>query len=160
MEEIKIEKVTFGNISGAVEVELGDLDNKEAKALSFDNSKLAILQAIVDSEEAFTVSVDDKVLGVFGIIDVSLESVKEDTKKGIPWFVCNKALGKYSNGVLAIANGFIKEILKEYQYLSNFVLEDNKLSHEFVRKLGFTIIHDPPIKIGGVNFLEYYMKKE
>lgn len=94
--------------------------------------------------------VDDKVVCMFGVTPL-----EGHPKTGIIWLLATPDFYKHTKSFAIRCKAVFLEVIKEFEYVYNYVLAKNKDSVKWLGFLGFNF--DPPKPIGkeGANFIRF-----
>ena len=124
----------------AVEI-YGDLrpdDLMEIEALGLCPMK-AILSSVDVSEKCYTIWVEDKPVGIFGIARAA-----DELPTGFPWLMGTPGIMDVGWQFLRESRKWLEELADGFDLLTNIVHEDNELSVKWLRFLGMQFIERKP----------------
>lgn len=94
-----------------------------------------------------TLEIDGHLIAVFGVVPNSdLKGV------GVIWMLATDKFDEYSAVFAKICKGVVKDMLKGYNYVYNYVHSENKSSIRWLKWLGFSMSEPEPLGIEGANF--------
>lgn len=120
----------------------GEMDIKEAEAITGCFWTEALINTIVESDKVFTIihPVTGKQLGFLGVVEHDKE-----LKVAIPWCFLDEGIEECRKDFLKLSKVFLEEILLfEYNVLANYTLTENHRTIRWLTWLGFTIKKDRP----------------
>ena len=107
-------------------------DVEEVQAFSGISPALAVAFSIAQSRPGFCVLYEDKPAAIFGAAPV-------DNNKGCIWLLGTDEIEKHPVTFYRMSKKIFPAIMKDYQYLENYVDARNKLSLRWLKWLGFTV---------------------
>lgn len=129
-------------------------DELEALRIGVSDPYQALLESMLDSEEALAAYTDN---GVACLVGVSKNSLLGDS--GVIWLLGHTDLEKYAVRFLKESRRVLNTLLRNYRLLENYVDAENTLTLRWLEWLGFTIDRDTPIKTA-MGFPFYRVWKE
>jgi hypothetical protein len=109
----------------------------------------ALLTPFLMRQDAFTITdPDGAVYAMFG--------VTHDVTRGIPWMLTSNRFPEIAVPFAQQSRRWFDLLAADYPLLENIVSENNKISHRWLRHLGFTINKSEPLEIGGVTFYRFW----
>lgn len=113
----------------------------------------AVLRGYYVSDEAYTVTLDNKVVLIVGIAGIK-------GSYGVPWMLATDLLKDIRKQFLRGCGDLRDRWLAEYKHMENMVWVENQTHVQWLKWLGFTF--DPPKPHGktGELFQRFYMKEQ
>jgi hypothetical protein len=130
-------------------------DRDEVMAASGHNPMQSLLLGVRRSDQTITaVSPDGVPLVIFGVVGKSLV-----TDVGVPWLLgCDEAL-KYRRHFMTDVPKVLEIMLEKYRMLENYVHVKNRVSVNWLKRMGFKM--DEPVLFinSGEYFMRFYMER-
>ena len=150
--EIKIVKASYKHIP-----HLAKNIRKEDVQELYDYAMLlptqALLQSLHNSKKAWTGTVDDVPVCMFGVVD-SLKDV------GCVWLIGTDDIHIYAKRFLSLNKRMIPVMMNGYKRLENYVGAGNKRSIDWLVWLGFTFGKPEPKGPFNKMFIPFWMEKK
>jgi hypothetical protein len=113
----------------------------------------ALLIGIGISTEAWTGLIDGKPVCIFGVAPASMLG-----GIGVPWMVGTADIDKHAKAFLRRCKSYVKQMLRLYNYLVNYVDSRNTRAIAWLRWLGFTIYDAAPYGFDQAPFHRFEMR--
>ena len=114
-----------------------------------------VVDSIYKSTLAYSVELDGKVVAVLGIVPLNLVA-----RSGVIWLLGTDELDRLGITFGRYTRPYLKEFIKEWDYLENWVHEGNSKSLNWLKMGGFTIEPPEPFGIDKENFCRIWLKGE
>ncbi len=98
------------------------------------------------SKETVLIMREDEAIGIYGIRE-------ENDYTAIPWLLTMELSEKVIHSFIKLSILKAKELQKKYNVLYNYTSSENKISHRWLRFLGFTIDENNPLIISDEKIL-------
>jgi hypothetical protein len=109
----------------------------------------ALLTPFLMRQDAFTITdPDGAVYAMFGVTHA--------VTRGIPWMLTSNRFHEIAVPFAQQSKRWFDLLAADYPLLENYVSANNKVSHRWLRHLGFTINKSEPLEIGGVTFYRFW----
>lgn len=127
-------------------------DQEEVDALDGSTVEQALEETPDLLGNSFVWEVDGKVVCMFGVTPC-----EDHEGVGIIWLLATSEFDKYTKMFAIRCKRVFEEVIKDYEYLFNYVYSENKKSIKWIEWLGFTV-HDPePLGREGAAFHRFDM---
>ena len=130
---VRIEKATLEHIA-LMSANVRKADRQEIFAAGGMSVEEALTKSIAMSGSHFTGFIDDKIVCMFGIGEISMLKYQ-----GIVWLIGTNEIEKHKKTFMQYSKGFIEKYKRDYSYMYNFVDSRNKLALAWLKWLGFKI---------------------
>lgn len=130
-----------GNLRAADRAEL------RAAGYSDDLHQRAIERSIAISVHAWTAEVNGQPGMVFG---VRAEGDTLFSQSGIPWALGTDAVTANQRALVVLAPGYIREMLRAFPTLTNYVHAENTQAIRWLKRAGFVVERAAPIATGAM----------
>lgn len=94
--------------------------------------------------------VEQKPVCIFGVTPLP-----EDSSIGIIWMLATKDFDKYAMPFAFRCKKVVEQMIKNYEYVYNYIHDKNKLSVKWLKWLGFSFDKPEPIGHKGANFYRF-----
>ena len=108
----------------------------------------AIKCALRQSEYAFTLRARGRLLGICGLVPVSVMG-----SIGMPWWLSTKSVDRYPITFYRASKIFIDSAHEQYDTLQNFVDTRYTQALNWLRRIGFEVDHNTIEELRGVRFV-------
>jgi len=117
----------------------------------------ALYQSLeVSGEQAYSLKLDDEVVGMFGVAPC-----KEESDIGVVWLIGTENMTSYKRGFYKVSQKYLKRFLKLYKTVFNYVDERNISSSKWLESLGFRMLQrEPKFGIDKIPFNLYVKDRE
>ncbi|TXH16744.1 MAG: hypothetical protein E6R03_04980 [Hyphomicrobiaceae bacterium] len=132
-----------------------DEDVAEIAALDGGNVRDALNETPDMDKNAFVWEREGKVHAIFGV-----NPVPELGKVGVIWLLATKTFDDHFMVFAAACKTVFGVVIKDYEYLFNYVHSENKKSIKWLKWLGFDVEPAEPIGINGAKFHRFEMVNE
>lgn len=106
-------------------------------------------------KNAYVWEKDGKVIAIFGVTPV------DDRKNvGVVWMLGTTFFDNYFVTFIRECKNVFEQVVKDYDYVFNYVYTENKKSIEWLKMLGFKVRDAEPIGINGSNFNKFEMVRK
>ena len=131
-----------------------DIDKKEVFEM-YGIDPLSALKGSVDgSRRVVATRFNGTPNAIFGVADANLA-----TGHGVPWVLTTDACVSMPGVFMRMSFDIYEPLTRGYKVLTNYVLEDNIKSIEWLKLLGFTVEPPQPIGWRGANFRRFVKEK-
>ena len=111
-------------------------DRREIETVSGEGPEMVLLRAVQESQEAWAVERDGRVLSIFGV-----SSFLNDPEIGTPWLVATDDVKRVGVYIRKIVPGILRSWLQVYpKGLHNAVDNRNHIHIRWLRHLGFSFL--------------------
>lgn len=107
-----------------------------------------VKQSIKQSDVAYAVRLDGKLLGICGVVSVSLVG-----SIGMPWWVSTRHVERHPVTFVRASREFVQLLHVQYETLQNYVDTRYGSALAWLRRIGFEVDHNATEEIGGVTFV-------
>lgn len=125
-------------------------DVEEIRASVGMDPALAVGFSIATSNPGWAVELHGEPVAVFGVR-------RAGGKEGVPWLVATDVVEKHPVHFYRISKSIIAEMRERYDFLMNWVHEENRLSVRWLAWAGFAI--EPPERRGNGMFYRFWWEK-
>lgn len=129
-------------------------DREEVMSACGATPLAAVLIAVLNSTAKWTIRLDGKAIGLFG---VGATSALSDT--GSPWLLSTPELNSISLTFLRQSKGCVAEMLARHSFLENWVDSRNTISIKWLKWCGFKIDEPKPYGLEGLPFHRFEMRR-
>ena len=134
--EIKIEPCQDHHVNQILEtMHPGNI--AELKALFGSVNKDALMQSISSSSEVYAVTIDDQVVVIFGLRELS-----KLTKRAYPWLMCSKLINEYGITFLKRFRKIMKALQNKFNALECIIYSENTEVIKMLEWVGFKILEE------------------
>lgn len=129
-----------------------DEDAAEVAAFDGDSIRDILLNTPDMDKNAFVWEREGQVHAIFGV-----NPVTDLDKVGVIWMLAAKTFDDHFMAFAAACKVVVEEMIKEYEYIYNYVSVENKKSIKWLQWLGFDVRVAEPIGINGAQFHRFEM---
>lgn len=130
-----------------------DEDAAEIAAFDGGNVSDALLRETPDMDKnAFVWERQGQVHAIFGV-----NPVEDRDKVGVIWMLATNTFDDHFMAFAAACKVVVEEMIKDYEYVFNYVHADNIKSIKWLKWLGFDVRDAEPIGINGAEFHRFEM---
>ena len=135
-------------------VKMRQADIDECKALGIEDFVGRVKLSIQRSAFAYTVTVDNALMCILGVAPMygMFDPV------GIPWMLGTDLVRKHQRVLMRECRPYIREMLRAYPHLVNYVSAENHTSKRWLRRVGFTLQPAEPFGPLGATFHRFDMR--
>ncbi len=132
-----------------------DEDVAEITALDGGNVRDALAETPDMDKNAFVWEREGKVHAIFGV-----NPVPDMDRVGVIWMLATKTFDEHFMVFAAACKTVFDAVVKDYEYLFNYVHSENKKSIRWLKWLGFDVKPAEPIGVDGAQFHRFEMVNE
>lgn len=132
-----------------------DEDVAEITALDNGNVRDALYETPDLEKNAWVWEREGKVHAIFGV-----NPVEGLDKVGVIWMLATKTFDEHFMVFAAACKVVVEHMIKNYEYLFNYVYVENRKSIKWLKWLGFDIKPAEPIGVNGAEFHRFEMWNE
>ncbi len=126
-------------------------DTREIWASNHLTPKEAVMMSYNISDHCYTLLAEGVPIAIAGV------ATANDLKGGVVWMLGTPEVEKHTVGVVKSTRFLVRKHRKDYEYLFNWIHNDNKTTQRWLHRLGFTI-HTPEVwGVDGELFRKIYM---
>lgn len=119
---------------------LREIDQRECEIMTGRTADEALEDAFRKSDRPYVGLIDGEPVLAFGVVRQSILAVT-----GIPWLVATNRIYEIPLRVVRESIKYVKEFMRDFDRLENYVHSENALSRNWLKWLGFTIEAAEPI---------------
>ena len=127
-----------------------DEDRREINAWTRSGVMHGLYRSYRVSTHCWTAMLDDKVLFMFGVAPISVLG-----RVGSPWLIAAKGVEKVQRQFIRECRDYLKEMLRVYPELRNYVDVRNNASIRWLEWMGFTLGEPVPFGLNGEPFIPF-----
>lgn len=127
-------------------------DADEIAALDGGNARDALAETPDMDKNAFVWEREGKVHAIFGV-----NPVEGREKVGVIWMLAADTFDDHFMAFAAACKAVVEVMIKDYEYIFNYVYVENKKSIKWLKWLGFDVRPSEPIGINGAQFHRFEM---
>lgn len=129
-----------------------DEDIAEIAALDGGNARDALFETPDLDKNAWVWERQGRVHAIFGV-----NPVEDRDRVGVIWMLATKTFDDHFMAFAAACKVVVEEMIKDYEYIFNYVSVENKKSIKWLKWLGFDVRPSEPIGIKGAEFNRFEM---
>lgn len=129
-----------------------DEDRAEIDALDGGNVRNSLYQTPDMDKNAWVWEREGKVHAIFGV-----NPVEDRDGVGVIWMLATKTFDDHFMAFAAACKVVVEVMIKDYEYVFNYVYVENKKSIRWLKWLGFDVRPSEPIGINGAEFHRFEM---
>ena len=130
-----------------------DCDKMEMKASHGCDSFEGLSRSIESSSSCWTGFINNKPFGFWGVAPIS-DGI------GSPWFLGTDLMDESSITIAFRTRKYVDKFFESYDFLYNYVHEENKVSQRWLSWIGFYLDKPEPYGVKGDLFRRFMLKKE
>jgi len=130
-------------------------DVEEIAALDGGNVRDALFETPDMDKNAFVWEREGKVHAIFGV-----NPVEEHEGMGVIWMLATESFDKHFMVFAAACKVVVEHMIKDYEYVFNYVYVKNRKSVKWLQWLGFDVRPPEPIGLNGAEFHRFEMWNE
>jgi hypothetical protein len=127
-------------------------DRREIESSSGMDPAQALIWSVRESKRSDAWIVNGRAAAIAGVA-----THRQDPSIGIAWMLGSDDADLFPKRLLLGNREYVKELLKEYRMLSNYVDNRNTKSHRWLKWLGFSIGEPEPFGVSRLPFRPFYM---
>jgi hypothetical protein len=110
-------------------------DVREIKAFSGNDPHTALLRCLQSSKECWSGYTDNTIIGMFGVCNSP-----DDPTVGVPWMLASEGIYEYKRLFIKESKVWVKNLIKDYDALVNYVDARNHNAIRWLKWLGFDFV--------------------
>ena len=127
-------------------------DADEIAAVDGGDVRGALAETPDMDKNAFVWERDGKVHAIFGV-----NPVPELDRVGVIWMLATESFDEHFMVFAAACKAVVEHMIKDYEYIFNYVYVENRKSIKWLKWLGFDIRKPEPIGVNGAEFHRFEM---